>query len=143
MKAINKIWFTFKSMNISGGDIPPDIAQKILTWHMIPMSYVRELLGIKIWASENSCWRPVWWEHKNGRSGNSQHCFKGRGATDWACENFAENKDRLLEAIIEHTDYIRICIYDTFIHCDYKDTNNGKRLLFEYIDNKWDFKKFI
>ena len=54
-----------------------------------------------------------------------------------------ENKDRLLEAIIEHTDYIRICVYDTFIHCDYKDTNNGKRLLFEYIGNKWDFKKFI
>jgi len=147
MKSISKIWFTFKSMNISGGEIPSDVAQKILDWHMIPMSYVRELLGIKIWASQKSCWRPVWWEHSKGRSGNSQHCFKGKGATDWTCENFVYNKDKLLKAIIENTDYTRMCVYDTFIHCDYKETKNNKRILFEYrvVNDKWQwkFKKFI
>ena len=50
--------------------------------------------------------------------------------------------------IKKETDYIRICVYPTFIHGDYKDTHQGKRLLFEYKVDKdgdwdWDFIKFI
>ena len=66
------------------------------------------------------------------------------GAVDWTCENFKENKDCLLELIIEHTNYLRLSVYETFIHCDYKNTHKNKRLLFESESNsKWNFIECI
>lgn len=150
MKLLSRLWFSISDLNISGSEIPENVADKMLKWHIFPMSIVREDLGIKIWASKKSGWRPFWWERKNGRNGDSQHVFKleSKGAVDWTCENFKKNKYRLLNSMINNTEYKRFCIYETFIHADYKDTHNGKRLLFEYESNddgkwKWNFIKFI
>lgn len=149
MIKLNRLWFKLSDFNISGDPFPEVVADKILRWHIWPMSHVRETLGFKIWPSKKSGWRPVWWEHRNDRSGSSQHCFlkDSRGATDWTCDDFENNKDALLAEMIKKTDYKRFCIYPTFIHADYKDTHKGKRLLFEYKlqddEWSWDFIKFV
>ena len=150
MKLLSRLWFSLSDFNISGDPFPENVADKILKWHIWPMSVVREKLGIKIWPSKKSGWRPIWWEHRNNRSGTSQHVFKlnSKGATDWTCEDFQLNKGKLLKSMIENTDYLRFCVYETFIHADYKDTSNGERLLYNYeIDSdgswKWNFIKYI
>jgi hypothetical protein len=76
-------------------------------------------LGLPIWPSANSAYRPLSWEKEKGRSGNSQHVFRGNGATDWTCKDFDDNKFELLKHLINETEYTRFAIYDTFIHCDY------------------------
>ena len=136
--------FNISDFNISGRPIPEMVADKILKWHIIPMQRVRNILGVAIWPSQKSGYRSVAWEKKRNRSGNSQHTFKQRGATDWTCSMFSKNKARFLEKIIEQTDYTRIAVYLNFIHCDYKNTQSGKRELYESTgSSKWKFKKFI
>lgn len=136
-----KINFKISRFNISGEDIPEDIADKILHNHIIPLQSVRNSLGIAIWASEKSGYRSVIWEKNHGRNGNSQHCFKTKGAVDLTCANFAFNKDKLLDAIIKYTDYTRIAVYDTFIHCDYKAK---RRILYSSnSQSKWTFTRYI
>ena len=123
--------FAISDFNISGEPIPEDISDKILKWHIIPMQRVRDILGFAIWASQKSGYRSFSWEKSKGRTGNSQHTFKGKGAVDWTCRNFADNKDKLLEAIIKETDYTRMAIYNSFIHCDYKETDSNSRELYK------------
>jgi len=123
--------FNISDFNISGEPIPEDITDKILKWHIIPMQRVRNVLGFAIWASQKSGYRSLSWEKSRGRTGNSQHVFRGKGACDWTCRNFADNKDKLLEAIIKETDYTRIAIYNSFIHCDYKETDSNSRELYK------------
>lgn len=136
--------FTISEFNISDEDIPQDIADKILKWHISPMMDVRKELNIPMWASQDSGYRPVQWELDHGRSGRSQHCFKGKGAVDWTCRNFKTNKAKFLKSIINYTDYSRIAIYDNFIHCDYKQTSSGRRELYISGANSiWEFKKYI
>lgn len=123
-----------------------DIADKLYQFHIIPMQKVREDLGVWVTASEKSGYRPKWWELLKNRSGNSQHIFKdewinGSGAVDWTCKDFKNNKDKFLELIIKHTNYTRICVYSTFIHCDYKSEN--KRQLFKINKGNWEFVKNI
>lgn len=125
-----------------------EVADKLYQFHIIPMQKVREELGVWVTASDNSGYRPTWWERLKNRSGKSQHTYKdewenGSGAVDWTCKNFKVNRDRFLNLIIKHTDYTRICVYDTFIHCDYKDTPDNKRQLFRYDGEKWEFIKNI
>ena len=136
--------FNISDFNISGEPIPEDVSDKILKWHIIPMQRVRNVLGIAIWASQKSGYRSLSWEKSKGRSGNSQHCFRGKGATDWTCRNFSDNKDKLLEAIIKETDYTRIAIYNSFIHCDYKETDSNSRELYTS-DSKssWQLERII
>ena len=122
-----KLNFTISEFNISGKPIPEDVADKILKWHIQPMQRVRDKFKDAIWPSLKSGYRSVQWEKKNGRSGNSQHTFKGKGAVDWTCQNFSSKKDKLLKLIIEETDYTRIAVYNSFIHCDYKVTNSMRR----------------
>lgn len=112
-------YFKVSDFNISGQPIPEDVADKILLFHIIPMNRVRENMGIPIWPSQKSGYRPIAWEKSKGREGNSQHTYKGKGATDWTCHDFANNKDVLIENIVSLTEYTRICLYDTFVHCDY------------------------
>lgn len=139
-----KIKFLISEFNISGQNIHEDICDKILKYHISPMMDVREKLNIPIWPSQKSGFRSVAWEISKGRSGNSQHNFKGKGAVDWTCNSFNDNKNILLEAIIKFTEYTRITVYNSFIHCDYKTTPSGKRELYESgADSKWKFKKFI
>lgn len=137
--------FSFSEFIITHKNIiPVHVADKLMKYHIIPMSRIRNTMGIPIWASEFSGYRPKWWELKKGRSGKSQHTFEGKGAVDWTCEDFEGNKPLLSALIIKHTDYTRISVYDTFIHCDYKETKSGKRELYESnVNSKWTLiKKF-
>ena len=139
-----KINFTISEFNISGQDIPEDVADKILKWHIIPMQRVRDKFKNAIWPSLESGYRSEKWEKKRGRSGNSQHTFKGKGAVDWTCQNFKNNKNKLLDFIIEETDYTRIAVYNSFIHCDYKATNSMRRELYSLNkSNKWILNKIL
>lgn len=112
-------YFKVSEFCISDEPVPLDIADKILKFHIVPLNKVREDLGFAIWPSQRSGYRPVWWEKKKGREGNSQHTFKGNGAVDLTCKDFADNKWLLLDALIRLTDYTRLAIYPTFIHVDY------------------------
>jgi len=132
-----KNYFTISEFNISGEPIPEGVADKILQYHIIPMNIVRDKLGVPIYPSVKSGFRPLWWELENNRSGESEHVFVNDGATDWTCINFHRHKNELLELIIKHTRYTRIAVYDTFFHCDYK---GGKRKLF---DKNWNLKKYL
>jgi len=148
------IYFKISDFNISDMDIPQVIADKILENHIIPMSFVQTETPFFVYPSMRSGFRPYVWEIARGRSGTSQHTFGQKktgviyedelGATDWTCDDFSINKDCLLEQIIKHTNYLRVTVYNNFIHCDYKNTHRGKRLLFESDSNsKWKFIKFI
>lgn len=139
-----KLNFTISEFNISGKPIPEDVADKILKWHIQPMQRVRDKFKDAIWPSLKSGYRSVQWEKKNGRSGNSQHTFKGKGAVDWTCQNFSSKKDKLLKLIIEETDYTRIAVYNSFIHCDYKVTNSMRRELYDSdSSSNWTLNKYI
>lgn len=120
--------------NISGKDIPEDVADKIHEFHLKPLERVN-MVNTKLNArpSVKSSYRPRWWELEKGRSGNSQHCYYGKGATDVTCDDFQEQKDDLLEELIENTNYTRFAIYNTFIHCDYAH-DITERWVF---DKKW------
>ena len=143
-----KVYFSISELCISGDTVPLDVADKLLKHHILPMSKVREELGSPVFCTTSeglhSGYRSLEWEHSKGRSGGSQHTFQGKGAIDWRCGDFQENKDRLLELIIEHTDYTRMAIYNSFIHCDYKPTADGKRQLFtSTASSQWTFVKNV
>ena len=142
---------------ISNQDIPERIADAILLYHLMPMNAVEDATPFHVFPSyskkgQPSAWRPYWWEIARNRSGGSQHTFgqrkhkilKSKGGCDITCDDFKANKDALLAALIEHTEYLRFAVYNTFIHADYKDTHNGKRLLFSSNRaSKWKFIKFV
>lgn len=139
-----KLYFKFEELVIDGGPIPVDVADKLLTYHIIPVSVVREKLGTSMTASLKSGYRPYEWEISHGRNGNSQHTFQGKGAVDWTCKNFRGNKQELLELLVEHTEYTRFAVYNNFIHCDYKETSDGLREIYTSTpSSKWTLKKKI
>lgn len=144
-----KLNFKISEFNISGEAIPEVIADKILKHHIQPMQDVREELDYALFPSQKSGYRSKKWEIDHERSGTSQHVFDGKGAVDWTCNSFTERKKELLDSIIKHTEYTRIAIYEGFLHCDYKPTDQNKRQLFEneYDEEKeewkWTFKEFV
>jgi len=113
-----KSFFKLKNMVIDGDYLPISVADKLREFHIGPMESVRHQLGSAVWASEKSGYRNLVWEKQHGRSGNSEHCFEGKGAVDWCTE--PSKLDELYRLILEHTNYTRICRYPTFIHVDYK-----------------------
>ncbi len=134
--------YTIDDFNISKEELSEDISDKILDYHMIPAWELA--IDLNAYPSMDSSYRSIQWELDHGRNGNSQHTFKGKGATDWTCDKFKDNKDELLKRLISDTEYTRFAVYNTFIHCDYKPTNNNKRQLFDSDPNsKWTFKKFV
>lgn len=138
-----KLNFNISDFNISGKPIPENIADKILKWHIQPMQRVRNILNFAMWASQKSGYRSKSWEKSKGRSGKSQHCYIGKGAVDWTCYKFTENKELFLQTIIEETDYTRIAIYNSFLHCDYKSTGSGRKEIYTSdAKSKWTFKEF-
>mgnify|MGYP001146460118 CR=1 FL=1 len=151
-----KTHFVISDFCISNVDIPEVIADRILLHHLIPMNIVQDATPFDVYPSysvkgQPSGWRPYFWEIARGRSGLSQHTFGQRkktikdekGGCDITCEDFENNKDELLQALIDNTDYIRFAVYKTFIHADYKNTHPGRRLLFDATGSRWKFKKFI
>lgn len=143
--------FVISDFCISTIDIPVNVADKILLYHVIPLNAVQDCCPFKVSVSLNSGYRPYVWEIARGRDGNSEHTFGQRkvssfidkkGAVDITCDDFHLNKGALLDILIEKTDYLRFAVYNTFIHADYKDLDNGKKRLF--IPNskgKWIFNK--
>ena len=123
--------FSISDFVIDGQPVPVAIADKILMYHILPLQGLRNALGKAVWPSMKSGYRSQEWEKKHGRSGNSQHCFKGKGAVDLT---WVGDPDVLLEALIEHTNYTRMAVYyqnhTKFIHCDYKATD-GKRYVYK------------
>ena len=139
-----KLNFNISDFNISGKPIPEAIADKILKWHIAPMQRVRNIFNGAIWASQKSGYRSPHWERSKGRSGNSQHTFRGKGAVDWTCREFSSNYERLLDLIVKETDYTRIAIYNSFIHCDYKATPSGRREVYtSNSKSKWTLKETL
>lgn len=126
--------------NISGEPIPEVICDKILEHHVLPLQAVCDSMTVCVFISLNSGYRSKKWELDHGRSGNSQHCFKDKGAADLSCDDFSHNKEDLLESLIKNTDYTRFAIYNSFIHVDYKD---NKRSLYNVEAGKWIFKKNV
>lgn len=137
-----KIWFLLKEFIITGDSVPVDVAQKILDNFIIPLSPVREALGIPIYISKRSGYRPDWWEWMHGRSGTSEHTFKGMGAADLTCDAM----DLLILDLKIMTGFTRICYYPhhRFVHVDYKPVGQGKRAYYEANSKgKWIFKEWL
>jgi len=117
--------------------LSPEIADKILRYHICQINPIREIMGIPILVSKASGYRPVEWELARGRSGNSEHTFKDKGAADYTCRNIT----RLLQIFKTESDYRRIAYYKdmNFIHCDYN--SKDWRQYFEVENGVWVFKE--
>jgi hypothetical protein len=129
-----KLNFTLSELCIVDDDIPLSIANKLLK-HISIIQPIRDKLGVPIVASENSGYRPFHWELLEGRSGNSEHCFKGLGAVDWAC-----SKDRAgLIELLKESEYKRVAYYpeNGFLHCDFK----GDEKVFFLSDSNSNWKR--
>jgi hypothetical protein len=123
-----RLLFSISDFCISKEDIPIEIADKILKYFVEPLTIVQENAPFKIFVSystpgQPSGYRPYKYEKRKGRNGTSQHTFGERpegvlqhvkGAVDLTAEDFEENKDKLIDLILEHTDFLRIAIYKTF-----------------------------
>jgi hypothetical protein len=129
--------------------VPQLIADKILLHHIVVMNPVREALGEPIYVSQHSGWRPEEWEKARGRSGLSQHCFKGNslGAVDWTIGGVDKHEvdgdfESLFKLIVMLTPYTRIAVYPDarFIHCDYKA--DERQLFLSNNASKWKLSDF-
>lgn len=150
---MNYTHFIISDFCISKEPVPQVIADRILLHHIIPLNAVQNCCPFEVYVSystkgQPSGYRPHKWEIQKGRNGSSQHTFgqhqvrilESKGAVDITCEDFKTNKYELLNALIDHTPYLRIAEYNTFFHCDYKDVDNGKR---RFYDSSWNFKHYI
>lgn len=119
-----------KSYDIKGDGLPAKVETVAYVAHMAPLILVQEYIkakyhdDIKIYVSLKSSYRSVEWEKAKGRSGYGEHTYNYLGACDVTCDNFKENKDLLLEALISVTRYTRLAIYNGFIHGDYKNAQS-------------------
>ena len=115
---MQKIYFNIDEYCIIPGLIPQEVANKIL-YHISVINPIREYLGHPIYVSKKSGYRPKWYELKKGRSGNSEHCYLGKGAADYTCRK-KDIRSLLYELL--NSEYMRVCYYpdDNFIHCDFK-----------------------
>lgn len=101
---------------------------------------IRHESGEAMEITDNSGWRPVWWEKKKKRSGNSQHTTfttPGRGAVDitYVWKQF--------QLVYNAPFFTRICRYvnNGFYHCDRKPTPDGRLLYFEAksLSSSWEY----
>ncbi len=142
---------TISDLCITNQALPLDIADALLYHIRIIQPVERQLKMIdktqEVICSKKSGYRPVSYEKSKGRKGSSQHTFKekhlnGTGAVDWTLKNDSEEAlERFLALLIDMTGYMRLAKYDTFIHCDFKDTNSGLKEYYESDSNSnWTFK---
>ena len=139
--------------NISSQPMPEHVVDMIQLYHHYPLYRVNECSLLNVYPSANSGYRPFWWEKARGRSGTSQHCFgerndgtfnkKNKGATDITCDDFANNKAELFEALKDYTNYTRLCMYNTFIHADYKNEDGGLQVFRIASNGKWEYIETI
>lgn len=144
-----KLYFTIKELCIAPTEpIPVAVADKLLTHHILPMNVVRRELGKPIHCVDSmgnhSGYRPEWWELQQGRSGGSQHTFKGLGAIDWRADK-PHDIETLWKLLQKHTQYTRLVFYrdshgnPLFIHCDYKATDGRCYLFSSDASSNWEF----
>jgi len=110
--------------------VPLHVADKVYHYHIPILNQIRKETGKPVVISEYSGYRPIEWELNHDRSGNSQHTFTGDGAVDIRLDS-----QQLLDLLIQ-SEYRRICIYNSFVHCDFKGM---KRLLFEDENGEWKY----
>lgn len=113
--------------------VPLHVAEKLVRYHLPILNGIREALGFPVIISAHSGYRSYEWEIIHGRSGYSEHTFKGLGAVDLTCQPacLPELKKALLAS-----EYSRIAWYEhkRFFHCDFKDGELGRRF-FEVWEN--------
>lgn len=117
--------------------IPLHVADKILKYHIPIINPIREEKGSSIYVSDHSGFRSLQWELDHGRPGTSQHTFgdgqenpsEWWGAVDYTCDDLPWLFEKLKASA-----YKRVCLYDTFIHCDHKGT---EKLTFKSVDGVW------
>ena len=127
--------------------LPDDVKEKIEKYHIPELNRIREELNkdvpkekeVGIIISKHSGYRPRHWEIYKGRSGNSQHCFTGKGAVDITCR--LDMFPRLWELMRESA-YTRVCLYPNkmFIHNDFKELTAKQEFI--CTDDKWEFQAF-
>lgn len=119
-----------RSYDITGKGFDKKVEQMVRVCHMAPLmvvdGFICKALGINIYVSMKSSWRPKWWETSKGRSGYSEHTYNFMGATDITCDDFENNKEVLLGYLMKHTNYTRLAVYNGFIHADYKNEWNDR-----------------
>ena len=100
-------------------DIPLEIADKILI-HIGVLTPIRDILGQPIYVSKDSGYRTLKHEIGRGRSGDSEHVFRGGGAVDLTCD--PEYMGELVR-LLKMSAYRRVCYYpeNNFVHCDFKE----------------------
>lgn len=96
-------------------ETPPDEILEKIDSHIIELNPIRLRQNEAITIT--SGYRPREHELLKGRSGNSQHTFHHRGA----CDLVANSLLTLLDNLVKHSSYSRICYYpkDGFIHVDW------------------------
>jgi len=120
MKLINyfniKEFLVDPAMRDDDAVIPVHVVDKIIEHHLPELNDMRYRLNAPLYISKHSGYRSVEWEVEHGRSGNSQHTFKGLGAVDIT----AEDMDKLL-SLAQKSSYKRVCYYpkQKFLHCDF------------------------
>jgi uncharacterized protein YcbK (DUF882 family) len=79
--------------------------------------------SIKKPVSINISYRPVWWEHKQGRSGNSQHCL-GKAADIVVPGMTPDEVADKIEELISNGDMLQggLGRYKSFTHYDIRKT---------------------
>lgn len=99
----------------------PNVVLDKIKYHISILNPIRELLGAPIIISKRSGYRPTEYEILKGRSGKSEHCYRGKGAVDLTCD--PERIEDLLKLLLG-SPYTRVTYYpeNNFIHCDFKTT---------------------
>lgn len=116
--------------------VPLHVVDKLVKYHLPVLNRIRDKLGFPIIISANSGYRTYEWEIIHGRSGYSEHTFKGFGAVDLTCDKAYINA--LKEALMK-SEYSRVAWYEhkNFFHCDFKDGELGKRFYEVWENGIW------
>lgn len=95
--------------------VPAHVADKICKYHMPELQLARDALGSPIRIRSGYCTRAG--EIEMGRSGQSEHVFRGRGAVDVTADDLAKLGD-----LLKKSNYHRVCWHPSqqFFHCDFK-----------------------
>ena len=96
------------------------VADKILTFHIWPITEVAKNFSGTIRVYNHSGYRSSRYEIAAGRAGDSEHCFRAgkKGAADYTADR---NLALLGTLLYKLTPYNRICFYPHryYYHCDY------------------------
>lgn len=112
-------YFSISEFCITPHPIEQEVADKILQNFIVPLNPIRHQLGAPLIISKRSGFRPIAWEKAKGRTGESEHCFEGKGAADLVTQDMKA----LANLLAVQSPFMRICYYPKsgFVHCDYKE----------------------